>query len=329
MTVEWHFPLRTFFGTHCVMNDRHIFAYFCTFMQFAFIHCGILESGVFWNTWMNCAFAHLDVLICVHHSNILRWGALWTICWGNTLSTWTLFQSNGFPMSQISNFWTFELLTANMWTKNHIFFTLHTIPESEQAHYYMEDRDINIPESIFESPLLQIALENVPCPRCATFFSEAFSGWKIFTSSKKSFTPTKSSRAVSKKRDYTMDPAFLIKYHTEVEALKHSMSISKWHFIPTSFGKNWLSSGCSCPAPTLPSAPSPPPPEKETGQEGKEKTHLQLDQVSKIEWQVGYIFHILGNNSICRLVLKASTLFLQIDFSRIILLWLGKISPFT
>ena len=138
---------------------------------------------------MNCAFAHLDVLICVHHSNILRWGALWTICWGNTLSTWTLFRSNGFPMSQISNFWTFEPWTANMWTKNHIFFTLHTIPESEQAHYYMEDRDINIPESIFESPLLQIALENVPCPRCATFFSEAFSGWKIFTSSKKALHP--------------------------------------------------------------------------------------------------------------------------------------------
>ena len=106
-------------------------------------------------------------------------------------------------------------------------------------------------------------------------------------------------------------------------------SICKWLPSRISFGKNWLSSGCSCPAPTLPSAPSPPPPEKETGQEGKEKTHLQLDQVSKIEWQVGYIFHILGNNSICRLVLKASTLFLQIDFSRIILLWLGKISPFT
>ena len=193
---------------HALCYERS--AHFCTFLHIFAHLCGILESGVFWNTWMNCAFAHLDVLICVHHSNILRWGALWTICWGNTLSTWTLFQSNGFPMSQISNFWTFEPWTANMWTKNHIFFTLHTIPESEQAHYYMEDRDINIPESIFESPLLQIALENVPCPRCATFFSEAFSGWKIFTSSKKSFTPTKSSRAVSKKRDYTMEPTFLI-----------------------------------------------------------------------------------------------------------------------
>ena len=109
-----------------------------------------------------------------------------------------------------------------MWIKNHIFFKFHTIPESEQAHYYMEDRDINIPESIFESPLLQIALENVPCPRCATFFSEAFSGWKIFTSSKKKlYTHKEFSSCQQKERLYNgsriLDLQPSLKYQTEVQ----------------------------------------------------------------------------------------------------------------
>ena len=60
MTVEWHFPLRTFFGTHCVMNDRHIFAHFCIFL-----HIYAICIYTLWHSWKWGVLKYLDELcIC-------------------------------------------------------------------------------------------------------------------------------------------------------------------------------------------------------------------------------------------------------------------------
>ena len=54
---------------HALCYERS--AHFCIFLQiFAHLNihtfCIILACGEFRNTWMNCVFAHLEVLICVH-----------------------------------------------------------------------------------------------------------------------------------------------------------------------------------------------------------------------------------------------------------------------
>ena len=107
-------------------------------------------------------------------------------------------KQNGWVSNELGS----KTLVCKHLDKNHTFLKIHAIRESVWAHYYMEGGDINIPESIFESPLLQIALENIPCPRSARFFSEGFSGWKIFTSEQffqKSFTPTKIFQLTAKR----------------------------------------------------------------------------------------------------------------------------------
>ena len=63
----------------------------------------------------------------------------------------------------------------------------------------MEAGDINILESIFESPLFQIALENIPCPRQCQVFLQVE---KIFhLRAKKALQPLIFLKRAAKKLD--------------------------------------------------------------------------------------------------------------------------------
>ena len=177
----------------------------------------------------------------------------------------------------------------------------------------MEDRDINIPESIFENPLFQIALENIPF--CGTgFFSKGFSVWEIFIleqflqiPKKQALHPleffqvaTKKEKieymflafSISKQPSCEYEPSLIPQpilrksaSQAEVEALELLVPDNiSLHFHPESILKTKIGFHPDFLAhPHL--AKSSHYPRKRREQEGKQKTHLQLDHVWRTEWK--------------------------------------------